>query len=98
MPSPGDGTARSAAETLAAARQRERTGCVAEAIDGYEAAIAEAERAGDGAVLAEALRRLAILRRHRDEPAWARELCQRSYEVASQIGDDVLAAEALNTL
>src|SRR5439155_11953712 len=39
-------------------------------------------------VLAEALRRLAILRRHRDEPTWARELCQRSYEVARQIGKD----------
>jgi len=98
MPSPGEGTARSAADLLAAARRGERTGCVAEAIDGYEAAIAEAERAGEGAVLAEALRRLAILRRHRDEPAWARELCQRSYEVARQIGNDLLAAEALNTL
>src|SRR5439155_26088123 len=49
-------------------------------------------------VLAEALRPLAILRRHRDEPTWARELCQRSYEVARQIGNDLLAAEALNTL
>src|SRR5947207_349108 len=98
MPPPGEGTARSAADLLAAARRGERTGCVAEAINGYEAAIAEAERAGEGAVLAEALRRLAILRRHRDEPAWARELCQRSYEVARQIGNDLLAAEALNTL
>src|SRR5437762_6600675 len=98
MPSPGEGTARSAADLLAAALRGERTGYVAEAIDGYEAAIAEAERAGEGAVLAEALRRLAILRRHRDEPAWARELCQRSYEVARQIGNDLLAAEALNTL
>src|SRR5216110_2340399 len=52
MPSPGEGTARSAADLLAAARRGERTGCMAEAIDGYEAAIAEAERAGEGALLA----------------------------------------------
>jgi putative nucleotidyltransferase with HDIG domain len=36
--------------------------------------------------------------RHRDEDASARELCRRSYEVARQIGNDLLAAEALNTL
>ena len=48
--------------------------------------------------MAEALRRLAVLRHHRSEPARARELCRRSYDAARQIGDDVLAAEALNTL
>jgi len=90
MPSPG--------EALGAAREQERAGCIAEAIERYEAAIAAAEPAGERAVLAEALRRLAILRRHRDEPVRARELCQRSYAVAREIGDDVLAAEALNTL
>jgi len=71
---------------------------MAAAIEDYEAAIAEAERAGEAAVLSEALRRLAILRRHRDETAQARELCRRSYEVAREIGNNVLAAEALNTL
>ena len=83
---------------LERARERERAGCVTEAIDGYEEAIAAAEHGGDATVLAEALRRLAILRRHRDEPALARQLCQRSYDVAHGIGHDVLAAEALNTL
>ena len=89
---------RSPGETLAAARERERVGAMAEAIGGYEAAIRDAERAGDRAVLAEALRRLAILCRHRDEPARARELCRRSYDAAREIGSDILAAEALNTL
>ena len=98
MPSPGDGAVSRAGDALERARERERAGCVTEAIDGYEEAIAAAEHGGDATVLAEALRRLAILRRHRDEPALARQLCQRSYDVAHGIGHDVLAAEALNTL
>jgi putative nucleotidyltransferase with HDIG domain len=49
-------------------------------------------------VLAEALRRLAVVRHHRGEADAARELCLRSYGVARQVGDDVRAAEALNTL
>jgi len=72
--------------------------CLPEAIACYEAAIAAAERAGDSAVLAEALRRLAVVQRHRSEAASARALCQKSYEVARLAGNDLLAAEALNTL
>jgi len=83
---------------LHAARERERAGCIPEAIERYESAIAAAQRDGEHALLAEALRRLAVLRHHRSEPARARELCRRSYDAARQIGDDVLAAEALNTL
>src|SRR5438445_288543 len=110
MPSPGDvrviGPAdphplegmRRSADLLHEARERERAGCMPEAIEGYESAIAAAERSGDRTVLAEALRRLAVLRQHRDEAARARELCRRSYEVARQIGNDILAAEALNTI
>src|SRR6184192_608997 len=98
MPSPGDVAVSRAGDMLERARERERAGCVTAAIDGYEEAIAAAEHGGDATVLAEALRRLAILRRHRDEPALARQLCQRSYDVAHGIGHDVLAAEALNTL
>src|SRR2546426_9201769 len=96
MPSPGEG--RTGADALIAARECERGGRLTEAIEEYERAIAAAERASDATVLAEALRRLAILRRHRDEPTRARELCRRSYDVAREIGNDVLAAEALNTL
>jgi len=87
-----------AADFLHAARERERVACLPEAIACYEAAIAAAERAGDSAVLAEALRRLAVVQRHRSEAASAHALCQKSYEVARQAGNDLLAAEALNTL
>src|SRR6266566_3006995 len=101
MPSPGDTGVtdqRRAADLLHEARERERAACLPEAIACYEAAVAAAERDGEGTILAEALRRLAVLRRHRSEVAAATALCQRSYEVARQAGNDLLAAEALNTL
>ena len=69
-----------------------------EALKSYESAIDAAERAGQPALLAEALRRLAVVCHHRDERARARVLCERSYRTASDLGDRVLAAEALNTL
>ncbi|HKW42207.1 MAG TPA: HD domain-containing phosphohydrolase, partial [Gemmatimonadales bacterium] len=53
---------------------------------------------GRTALLAEALRRLGILRHQRNDPAAARRLCSRSYAVARDIGEDLLAAEALNAL
>src|SRR6266550_1534802 len=87
-----------AADLLQKARERERAACLPEAISCYEAAVAAAERDAQQAVLAEALRRLAVVRRHRSEAMSARALCQRSYEVARQAGNDLLAAEALNTL
>jgi putative nucleotidyltransferase with HDIG domain len=113
MPSPGrigptglapvsdplpSGAARRSADWLSEARDRERAGCIPEAIACYETAIAVAEQEGMQTVLAEALRRLAVARQQRDESAPARELCRRSYDVARQIGNDLLAAEALNTL
>src|SRR5437867_12918435 len=110
MPSPGktdltaatDGAGppegRRAADLLQEARERERAACLPEAIACYEAAVAAAERGGECAVLSEALRRLAVMRRHRSEAAAARALCHRSYDVARQAGNDLLAAEALNTL
>src|SRR5690349_15995246 len=89
---------RSAADLLHEARSRERSACIPEAIESYEAAIAAASATDERAVLAETLRRLAIVRHHRNETAAARELCSQSYDVACQIGNDVLAAEALNTM
>src|SRR5439155_365905 len=80
------------------ARERERAGCIPEAIECYESAIAVAEQGEEQTVLAEALRRLAVLRHHGNESARARELCRRSLTVARSIGNDVLAAEALNTV
>src|SRR5216117_3881990 len=101
MPSPGKSGVsepRQAADFLHEAQERERAACLPDAIACYEAAVAAAERGGEQTVLAEALRRLAVVRRHRSEVAAATALCQRSYEVARQAGDDLLAAEALNTL
>ena len=71
---------------------------MAEALKSYSAAIDSAERAGEQAILAESLRRLAVVCHHRDERVRARELCERSYRTAKDLGDQVLAAEALNTL
>ena len=89
---------RPAADLLHEARARERAACIPEAIACYEAAIAAADRGGDRVVLSEALRRLAVVRHHRNESAVARALCDRSFAVAREAGNDLLAAEALNTL
>ena len=89
---------RTAADLLHEARSQERAACIPESVRCYEAAISTAERLGEKAILAEALRRLAIVLHHRNESARARDLCNRSYKVACTLGNDVLAAEALNTM
>ena len=91
-------TAFHAADLLHRARGHERAGCVAEAMDCYRGAIAEAERSNGWAVQSEALRRLAVLHHHRGEPSVAFESCQRGLAIAQQNGDDGLACEALNVL
>jgi putative nucleotidyltransferase with HDIG domain len=88
----------SAEDLIRDARARERDGCTPEAISGYESAIAAAEAAGNRRLLAEALRRLAVLRHHGGDSPSSRELCHRSHAVATELADDVLAAEALNVL
>jgi putative nucleotidyltransferase with HDIG domain len=92
------GAERRASDLVIGARERERAGCIPEAIEQYTAAIAQAERTGEHTVLAEALRRLAVVHHQRDERKRARELCIRSFEVAIQIGNTLLAGEAGNTL
>ena len=87
-----------AAELIREARAYERAGSMAEAIQAYGAAIVSAERQGERGVLAESLRRLGVVHHLRDQPGVARELCQRSYQTATSMGDSVLAAEALNAL
>jgi tetratricopeptide (TPR) repeat protein len=57
-----------------------------------------AEQSRERAILAEALRRSGILHHRRSEPAVARKQCQRSYDIAGELGDQLLAAEALNAL
>jgi putative nucleotidyltransferase with HDIG domain len=64
----------------------------------YSAVVTVAESAGEFPVLAEALRRLAAHRSRRGEAEAARDLCQRSYDIAHRLGADALAAEALNTM
>jgi putative nucleotidyltransferase with HDIG domain len=81
---------------LGEAREHERAGRVVEAIGCYESAIENADATIDGAVLAEALRLLGVVRRRRHEYDQAVALCQRSYEIAMARTDGVLAAEALN--
>ena len=102
MPLPGRAPGRPVfpppAAVLRQARERERAGCFPEAIEHYVAAIESAERSGDQPVLAEALRRLAVVRHQRGDADQARELCLRSYGVGLEIADEILAAEALNTL
>jgi len=91
--------ARPAADLLIDARALERAGCIAEAVASYEASIRAAGGAtADRAVLAEALRRLAVVRHRCSRSAEARRLAHRSFTVARRAGSDVLAAEALNTL
>src|SRR5260370_27592789 len=87
---------RRAADLLHEARGRERAGCIPEAIDRYEAAIASAEQHREDAVLSEALRRLAVIRYQRDESPRARELCGPSYDAVLRIGDDPPAAEPVD--
>ena len=89
---------RSASELLHEARAKERAACIPEAVQLYEGAISEAERAGEKPILAEALRRLGVVLHHRNESARAREFCKRSFKVACEIKNDILAAEALNTM
>jgi putative nucleotidyltransferase with HDIG domain len=89
---------RSAADILEEARAREWAARIREAIMCYEAAITRADQTGDRAVLAESLRRLAVIRYRQGESAGARELCRRSYAVARDAGNDVLAGQALNAL
>ncbi|HXJ29086.1 MAG TPA: tetratricopeptide repeat protein, partial [Gemmatimonadales bacterium] len=98
--SPGRATnvTPSGLELLREARERERQGPLAAAIECYQQAIAVAERSGAPAVLSEGLRRLAVLHQQRDESTLAQELCERSYRVAREGTNHALAAEALNTL
>jgi putative nucleotidyltransferase with HDIG domain len=87
-----------AAESLREGRVHERSGSIAEAFDCYRRSVFEAASGGEPSVEAEALRRLAVLHHHRNERDTARELSKRSYAIALEIRDRVLAGEALNVL
>jgi putative nucleotidyltransferase with HDIG domain len=103
LPQPDAGSGEDTVLTRAAAflreaRTQERAGAMAEAVACYESAIDAATRGHERGILAEALRRLAVVHYHRDLPGLARELCQRSYQTGKEIGNSILAAEALNAL
>ena len=89
---------QTAIRALRAARDDERAGRIAIAIEKYRAAIDAAVADDDGPTQAEALRRLSVVMHRQLERGVARELCVQSYEVASDLNDTSLAAEALNTL
>ena len=74
----------------------DRQGRTAEAGERYQALIGAAEIPGP--TLAEALRRMGVMHHRRNEPGPARDLCSRSYDVATSLPDYRLAAEALNAL
>lgn len=89
---------RGAADFLAEARDCEKKGRLLESMKACAMAIQMADEATEARILAEALRRMGGLRRRRQESKEAAELCRRSFELATKIGDDQLAAEALNGL
>jgi tetratricopeptide (TPR) repeat protein len=85
----------SAEELLREGRHHE-LGCrPAEAMGCYAAVV---DLSGDPRVRAEAFRRLGVLHHLRAEPEIARELCQRSCDIAVQAGADDLAADGYNAL
>lgn len=94
----GDTQDRAATLLLRDALKNDREGNTALARDGYEAAIKAAAASGAASVLAEALRRLGGMHHRANDGVRARELCNQSYEIADRIGNQRLAAEALNAL
>jgi tetratricopeptide (TPR) repeat protein len=98
-PDPEDANIPPARRLVDLGRRCDLAGRLDEAIGAYEAAIQAAQsNPGDGSILAEALRRLAVIQSRRGENETARGLCKRSYDVASTSDNPVLRAEALNTL
>ena len=87
-----------AAALLRSARDRERSAPIADVIRAYELAIESAEHTGPPEILAEALRRLGVVHHRASQSAHARRLVERSFTVACEAADEILAAEALNTL
>jgi tetratricopeptide (TPR) repeat protein len=88
---------RTAREHLDAGEAAERDGRLTVAGRAYDAAREAAEREGSLAAQSEALRRLAVVRHHQNEPEAADWLCRRALERARHLGDPALTAQALNT-
>jgi putative nucleotidyltransferase with HDIG domain len=89
---------RPAGVMLRHGKAHDRAGHIDDALEAYQQAIRLAENTREAAVGVEALRRLAVLHHRRASPDLARELCGQSYTKALELGDSVLAGEALNAL
>jgi hypothetical protein len=84
-----------AADLLRSARDRERSAPPSEVIRAYEQAITSAEQSGTHNVLAEALRRLAVVHHHDGKWTLARRLVERSLAVACAAAGEVLARRSI---
>ena len=89
---------QTATRALHDARDDERAGRTAVAIEKYRSAIDAAVVDDEVATQAEALCRLSVVMHWQQERGVARELCAQSFEVSSALGDSALSAQALNTL
>jgi len=96
-PAVPDGVLRDAVAQLAEGRRHEREGRMPEALQAYAAAAATATT-DQGGVRAEALRRQGAVHRRRHEWGAAMTFARASHDVATQIGDPIAAAEALNAI
>ena len=76
----------------------DRAGRMPDAVAVYQRAVLAAEQSGERAVLVEALRRLGVVHHRLGEGSLARECCERSYQEALDLGDLILAGEALNSI
>jgi len=83
---------------LRAGKAHDRAGRLDDAVSVYREAVHLAEGSGERAALVEALRRLAVVHHRRNEAGEADQLAQRSYDEARELGDRILAGEALNTM
>ncbi|MGH7688562.1 MAG: tetratricopeptide repeat protein, partial [Gemmatimonadaceae bacterium] len=91
-------TGARAADLLKDARAQDRAGRLIAAVARYSAAIALAEDHRDPAMAAEGLRGLAEAHYKRGNAPAAIDFCRRSHDIARDIGDERLVAEALNTM
>src|ERR1044071_8852567 len=89
---------RPAGDMLRRGWAEDRAGRLDDAVASYEQAVRLGEASGERALVVEALRRLGVVHHRRNEPELADELCRRSHNEAVQLGDLVLAGEALNAL
>ena len=85
-----------AADLLREGRAHDRAGKVTEAVRAYDEVIRVGNDSGELEIVAEAYRHLSVLHHRRNQPLLARSLCQASHKLATQIGNALLVAQALN--